>query len=380
MSSIHLMQHLFAQKIHPICYRLSALLLKKTDIKNFCEVFILKKALITGITGQDGSFLAELLLEKGYKVYGLIRRNSSSDLGNVKHLENEIDFIYGDMTDASSLRSAVKQSAPDEVYNLAAQSFVKLSWSQPVFTTEVNGTGVLKLLDAVKDIKPDSKFYQASTSEMFGLVQETPQTEKTPFYPRSPYGVSKLYGHWITINYKESYDMFCSEGILFNHESERRKPEFVTRKITAAAAAISHGLQDKLYLGNLDAERDWGYAGDYVEAMWLMLQQNKPDNFVVASGEKHSVREFASIAFEKAGIPLIWQGEGINEKGICKKTGRTIVEVSPEFFRPADVVTLLGNPEKAEKVLNWKRKISFESLVELMLKHDIEQIKQSQKG
>lgn len=334
----------------------------------------MKKALITGITGQDGSFLAELLLSKGYKVYGLIRRNSSDDLGNVKHIANEIEFIYGDMTDESSLRNAVKQSMPDEVYNLAAQSFVKLSWSQPVFTTEVNAVGVLKLLDALKDIRPEAKFYQASTSEMFGLVQEMPQTEKTPFYPRSPYGVSKLYGHWITVNYKESYGMFCSEGILFNHESERRKSEFVTRKITSAAAAISHGLQDKLYLGNLDAERDWGYAGDYVEAMWLMLQQNKSDSYVVASGENHSVRDFASIAFEKAGIPLIWQGEGVNEKGICTETGRTVVEVSPEFFRPADVVTLLGNPQKAEKELNWKRKVSFESLIELMLEHDIKQI------
>lgn len=333
----------------------------------------MKKALITGITGQDGSFLAELLLNKGYKVYGLIRRNSSNDLGNVKHIANEIDFIYGDMTDASSLRSAVKEAMPDEVYNLAAQSFVKLSWSQPVFTSEVNGIGVLKLLDAIKDIKSDAKFYQASTSEMFGLVQEMPQTEKTPFYPRSPYGVSKLYGHWITVNYKESYGMFCSEGILFNHESERRKSEFVTRKITSAAAAISHCKQEKLFLGNLDAERDWGYAGDYVEAMWLMLQQDKPDSYVVASGEKHSVRDFASIAFEKAGIPLEWVGEGVNEKGICRNTGKIIVEVSPDFFRPADVVTLLGNPEKAERELNWKRKVTFEGLVELMLEHDIKQ-------
>ena len=333
----------------------------------------MKKALITGITGQDGSFLAELLLKKGYEVYGLIRRNSSNDLGNVKHIANEINFIYGDMTDASSLRSAVKESMPDEVYNLAAQSFVKLSWSQPVFTSEVNGIGVLKLLDAIKDITPETKFYQASTSEMFGLVQEMPQTEKTPFYPRSPYGVSKLYGHWITVNYKESYGMFCSEGILFNHESERRKSEFVTRKITSAAAAISLGKQDKLILGNLDAERDWGYAGDYVEAMWLMLQQNKSDSFVVASGEKHSVRDFASIAFEKAGIPLEWVGKGVNEKGLCKNTGKTIVEVSPEFFRPADVVTLLGNPQKAEKELGWKRNVSFEGLVELMLEHDLRQ-------
>lgn len=334
----------------------------------------MKKALITGITGQDGSFLAELLLEKGYKVYGLIRRSSTNDLGNVSHIADEVEFIYGDMTDASSLRSAVRQSMPDEIYNLAAQSFVKLSWSQPVFTTEVNGTGVLRLLEAVRELKDSAKFYQASTSEMFGLVQEMPQSETTPFYPRSPYGVSKLYGHWITVNYKESYDMFCSEGILFNHESERRKSEFVTRKITAAAAAISKGLQDKLYLGNLDAERDWGYAGDYVKAMWLMLQQDKPDSFVVASGEKHSVRDFASIAFGKAGMPLVWQGTGVDEKGIDAKTGRVVVEVSPEFFRPADVVTLLGNPEKAEKTLGWSREVSFEGLVDIMLRHDLETI------
>ncbi len=335
----------------------------------------MKKALITGITGQDGSFLAELLLEKGYKVYGLIRRSSTNDLGNVSHIADEIEFIYGDMTDASSLRSAIRHSLPDEIYNLAAQSFVKLSWTQPVFTTEVNGTGVLRLLEAVRELRDGARFYQASTSEMFGLVQQMPQTESTPFYPRSPYGVSKLYGHWITVNYKESYDMFCSEGILFNHESERRKAEFVTRKITSAAAAISNGLQDKLYLGNLDAERDWGYAGDYVKAMWLMLQQEKPDSFVIASGEKHSVRDFASIAFCKAGIPLVWQGEGVNEKGIDEKTGKVVVEVSPEFFRPADVVTLLGNPEKAEKILGWRRNVSFEGLVDIMLRHDLESIK-----
>lgn len=334
----------------------------------------MKSALITGITGQDGSFLAELLLDKGYKVYGTIRRSSTNDLGNIKHIANEIELIYADMIDESSLRSAVRQSKPDEVYNLAAQSFVKLSWTQPVFTTEVNGVGVLRLLDAIKDLKPDAKFYQASTSELFGLVQQMPQTEQTPFYPRSPYGVSKLYGHWITVNYKESYNMFCSEGILFNHESERRKQEFVTRKITSAAAAISKGIQEKLYLGNLDAERDWGYAGDYVKAMWLMLQHDKPDSFVIASGEKHSVREFASLAFEKVGIPIIWQGEGIAEKGINKNTGNVVIEVAPEFFRPAEVVTLLGNPDKAEKELKWKREVSFKDLVELMVEHDLKSI------
>lgn len=335
----------------------------------------MKKALITGITGQDGSFLAESLLEKGYKVYGLIRRNSVSDYGNINHIANEIEFIYGDMTDSSSLNAAVKKSLPDEVYNLAAQSFVKISWSQPVFTSEVNGIGVLNLLEAIKDIKPDARFYQASTSEMFGLVQEMPQSENTPFYPRSPYGVAKLYGHWIAKNYRESYGMFCSAGILFNHESERRKVEFVTRKITCAAANIRFGKQEKLYLGNLDAKRDWGYAGDYVEAMHLMLQRDTPDEYVIASGETHSVREFTSIAFEKAGMPLVWDGEGVNEKGIDKSTGKVLVEVSPEFFRPAEVVTLLGNPQKAEKLLGWKRNVGFDALIERMLNYDISLIK-----
>ncbi len=335
----------------------------------------MKKALITGITGQDGSFLAELLLSRGYKVYGLIRRNSTNDYGNVSHIRDEIEFIYGDMTDPASLNSAVAAASPDEVYNLAAQSFVKISWSQPIFTTQVNAVGVLNILEAIKNIKPDAKFYQASTSEMFGLVQEMPQSESTPFYPRSPYGVSKLYGHWITKNYRESYDMFCSEGILFNHESERRKIEFVTRKITSAAARISEGLEDRLVLGNLDAKRDWGYAGDYVDAMHLMLQSERPDEFVIASGEMHSVREFASIAFERAGMPLIWEGEGVNEKGIDKNTGRTLVEVSPEFFRPADIVTLLGNPSKAENVLGWKRRVTFPELIDKMLSYDLSLIK-----
>ncbi len=335
----------------------------------------MKKALITGITGQDGSFLAESLLNKGYKVYGLIRRNSATDYGNVAHIADDIEFIYGDMTDSASLTTAVKNSFPDEIYNLAAQSFVKISWSQPVFTSEVNGIGVLRLLEAIKEIKPDTRFYQASTSEMFGLVQQMPQNEATPFYPRSPYGVAKLYGHWIAKNYRESYGMFCSAGILFNHESERRKTEFVTRKITSAAANISLGRQEKLYLGNLNAKRDWGYAGDYVEAMYLMLQQDTPDEYVIASGEMHSVREFASIAFSKAGIPIVWEGEGIDEKGIDKNTGRILIEISPEFFRPADVVTLLGNPEKAEKNLGWKRKTGFEELIEKMLNYDLSIIK-----
>lgn len=331
----------------------------------------MKKAFITGITGQDGSFLAELLLSKGYKVYGLLRRNSTNDYGNVSHLKKEIEFIYGDMQDASSLNSAIKTASPDEVYNLAAQSFVKISWSQPVFTTQVNAIGVLNLLEAIKTIKPDAKFYQASTSEMFGLVQEMPQSESTPFYPRSPYGISKLYAHWIAKNYRESYNMFCAMGILFNHESERRKTEFVTRKITSAAAGIKKGTQQRLVLGNLDSARDWGYAGDYVEAMHLILQHSRPDEFVIATGEMHTVREFTTIAFEKAGIPILWTGEGIEEKGINTLTGETVVEVSEEFFRPADVVTLLGNPAKAEKELGWQRKVSFDELIEKMINFDM---------
>ncbi len=331
----------------------------------------MKKAFITGITGQDGSFLAELLLSKGYKVYGLLRRNSTNDYGNVSHLKKEIEFIYGDMQDASSLNSAIKTASPDEVYNLAAQSFVKISWSQPVFTTQVNAVGVLNLLEAIKTIKPDAKFYQASTSEMFGLVQEMPQSESTPFYPRSPYGISKLYAHWIAKNYRESYNMFCAMGILFNHESERRKTEFVTRKITSAAAGIKKGKQQKLVLGNLDSSRDWGYAGDYVEAMHLILQHSKPDEFVIATGEMHTVREFTTIAFEKAGVPIFWTGEGIEEKGINTLTGETVIEVSEEFFRPADVVTLLGNPAKAEKELGWQRRVSFDELIEKMINFDM---------
>lgn len=335
----------------------------------------MKKAFITGITGQDGSYLAELLLHKGYKVYGLLRRNSSEDYGNVSHLTKEIEFIYGDMTDASSLSNALKISTPDEIYNLAAQSFVKISWSQPVFTTEVNAVGVLNLLESIKNICPEARLYQASTSEMFGLVNEAPQTENTPFYPRSPYGISKLYAHWTAKNYRESFGLFCAMGILFNHESERRKIEFVTRKITSSAARISNGLQDKLYLGNLDAKRDWGFAGDYVKAMHLILQQDKADEFVIASGEQHSVREFASVAFRKAGMPITWTGEGVNEKGIDTVTGKTVIEVSPEFFRPADVFTLLGDPSKAEKQLGWKRETGFEELIDRMLAHDTELLK-----
>ncbi|SKC69843.1 GDP-mannose 4,6-dehydratase [Maledivibacter halophilus] len=334
----------------------------------------MKTALITGITGQDGSYLAELLLEKGYKVYGLMRRKSKLDFGNVEHLKNEIEFIYGDMSDYVSLVNALKNSKADEIYNLAAQSFVGTSWQQPIVTSKINALGAVNLLEALRVIKPESKFYQASTSEMFGLVREIPQRETTPFYPRSPYGVSKLYGHWITKNYKESYNIFACCGILFNHESERRGKEFVTRKITEAAAKIKLGIQEKLELGNLEAKRDWGHAKDYVKAMWLMLQQDNPDDYIIATGETHKVREFASIAFKLLNIDIEWIGEGAQEKGIDKNTGKVLIEVNPKFFRPAEVDILLGDPSKAEKKLGWTRKISFEELVRRMVESDYKMI------
>lgn len=330
----------------------------------------MKIALITGITGQDGSYLAELLLEKGYKVYGLMRRKSKVDFGNAQHLKNEIEFIYGDMTDYVSLVNALKVSKADEIYNLAAQSFVGTSWHQPIVTAQINALGVSNILEALRAVKPEARFYQASTSEMFGLVQEIPQRETTPFYPRSPYGVSKLYGHWITKNYRESYNIFACSGILFNHESERRGKEFVTRKITDAAVKIKLGSQEKLELGNLDAKRDWGHASDYVEAMWLMLQQSNPDDFVIATGETHKVREFTTIAFKHLNMDIKWIGKGVEEKGIDKKTGKVLVEVNPVFFRPAEVDILLGDPSKAEKELGWTRKISFEELVKRMVDWD----------
>ena len=332
----------------------------------------MKKALITGITGQDGSYLAELLLEQGYEVYGVMRRKSVVDYGNVSHIKEKIKFIYADMTDIVSLINAVRTSQPDEVYNLAAQSFVATSWEQPIATADIDAIGVANILEAIRNVKPDARFYQASTSEMFGLVQETPQSEKTPFYPRSPYGVAKLYGHWITKNYRESYNMFACSGILFNHESERRGKEFVTRKITDAAAKIKAGKQDCLELGNLDAKRDWGHSKDYVRAMWLMLQQDMPDDYVIASGETHPVREFVDKAFKIAGIDLEWHGKEVDEYAVCKKTGKTVVKVNPNFFRPAEVELLLGIPQKAEYALGWKREISFDELVERMLENDLE--------
>ena len=348
-----------------------------------------KVALITGVTGQDGSFLAEFLIEKGYEVHGIIRRSSSFNTERIEHLYFEewvrdmkrcraLNLHYGDMTDSSSLIRIIQQIQPDEIYNLAAQSHVKVSFDVPEYTAETDATGTLRLLEAVRilGLEKKTKIYQASTSELYGLVQEIPQRETTPFYPRSPYGVAKLYGFWITKNYRESYGMFAVNGILFNHESERRGETFVTRKITLAVARIAAGEQDKLYLGNLDALRDWGYARDYVECMWLMLQHDTPEDFVIATGGQHSVREFTDRAFREVGINLRWAGEGINERGIDTATGRILVEVDPKYFRPAEVETLLGDPAKAKKLLGWNpSKTSFEELVRIMVRHDVAYIK-----
>jgi GDP-mannose 4,6-dehydratase len=344
-----------------------------------------KVALITGVTGQDGSFLAEFLIEKGYEVHGIIRRSSSFNTERIEHLYFEewvrdmkrgraLNLHYGDMTDSSSLIRIIQQTQPDEIYNLAAQSHVKVSFDVPEYTAETDATGTLRLLEAVRilGLEKKTKIYQASTSELFGLVQEIPQRETTPFYPRSPYGVAKLYGFWITKNYRESYGMFAVNGILFNHESERRGETFVTRKITLAAARIAAGEQDKLYLGNLSALRDWGYARDYVECMWLMLQHDTPEDFVIATGEQHSVREFTERAFHEVGIDLRWEGEGVEERGIDITTGRVLVEVDPKYFRPAEVETLLGDPTKAKELLGWNpSKTSFEELVRIMVRHDV---------
>ena len=353
-----------------------------------------KVALITGITGQDGSFLAEFLLEKGYEVHGIIRRSSSFNTGRIEHLyfdewvrdmkqQRSINLHYGDITDSSSLIRIIQMTQPDEIYNLAAQSHVKVSFDVPEYTAESDATGTLRLLEAVRilGLERKTRIYQASTSELFGLVQETPQRETTPFYPRSPYGVAKLYGYWITKNYRESYGMFAVNGILFNHESERRGETFVTRKITLAAARIAAGQQDKLYLGNLDALRDWGYARDYVECMWLMLQHEQPEDFVIATGEQHSVREFTERAFAHVGIELRWQGKGVGEQGIDQATGRVLVEVDPKYFRPAEVETLLGDPTKAKTLLGWNpQKTSFEELVRLMVEHDVQYVATHREG
>lgn len=345
----------------------------------------MKTALITGITGQDGSYLAEFLLEKGYEVHGIIRRSSTFNTGRIEHLYlNEwvrdmrqpraVNLHYGDMTDSSSLIRIIQEVQPDEIYNLAAQSHVKVSFDVPEYTAEADAIGTLRLLEAVRmlGLEKRTKIYQASTSELFGKVVEVPQKETTPFYPRSPYGVAKQYGFWITKNYREAYGMFACNGILFNHESERRGETFVTRKITLAAAAIKKGKQDKLYLGNLSAQRDWGYAKDYVECMWLILQQDEPEDFVIATGEMHTVREFCTLAFREAGIELHWEGEGVNEKGI-DADGRVLVEVDPKYFRPAEVEQLLGDPTKARTKLGWNpTKTSFRQLVHLMVQHDLQ--------
>ena len=338
-----------------------------------------KTALITGVTGQDGSYLSEFLLEKGYEVHGIIRRSSVDYRERIAHLENNPHFHlhYGDLGDSMSMMQVISKVRPDEIYNLAAQSHVQVSFDVPEFTADVDAIGVLRVLEAVRlcGLKDTCRIYQASTSELFGKVEEVPQRETTPFHPYSPYAVAKQYGYWIVKEYREAYGMFACSGILFNHESERRGETFVTRKITLAAARIAQGLQDKLYLGNLSSLRDWGYAKDYVECMWLILQNKEPEDFVIATGEQHSVREFAQLAFHDAGIELEWQGEGMNEKGIDKATGKVLVEVSPDFYRPTDVVNLWGDPTKAKTHLGWNpTKTTFEELVRIMVEHDMQKV------
>ena len=339
----------------------------------------MKTALITGVTGQDGSYLAEFLLEKGYEVHGMIRRSSVDFRERIAHLEGTPHFhlCYGDLNDSMSLVNAIGKIRPDEIYNLAAQSHVQVSFDVPEYSAEADAVGVLRVLEAVRltGQSETCRIYQASTSELYGKVEEVPQNENTPFHPYSPYAVAKQYGFWIVKEYREAYGMYCCSGILFNHESERRGETFVTRKITLAAARIAQGKQDKLYLGNLDSLRDWGYAKDYVECMWLILQQPEPEDFVIATGEQHSVREFATLAFHHAGIELEWAGEGLDEKGIDKVTGRVLVEVSPDFYRPTDVVNLWGDPTKAKERLGWNpTSTTFEELVELMTRHDMEKV------
>lgn len=338
----------------------------------------LKKALITGITGQDGSYLAELLLEKGYEVHGLIRRSSSFNTERLEHIYQDpherkarLFLHYGDLSDASNISRLLTEIKPDEVYHLGAQSHVRVSFDMPEYTGDVTGLGTLRILDAIRDSTIKTKFYQASSSEMYGLVQEVPQKETTPFYPRSPYGCAKVYAYWISINYRESYDMFVANGILFNHESPRRGKTFVTRKITRGLARVKLGIDDCLYLGNLEAKRDWGYAKDYVEAMWLMLQHDKPEDFVIATGETHSVREFVEEVSKHYGFDLKWQGKGVNEKGIDQRTGKTIIAIDPRFFRPTEVELLIGDASKAKRLLKWEPKTTFNQLVKLMADADL---------
>jgi GDPmannose 4,6-dehydratase len=337
----------------------------------------MKKALITGITGQDGSYLAEFLLDKGYEVHGIVRRSSSLNTQRIDHLtekysdEGKFFLHFGDLSDSNSLSNLLYKTEPDEIFNLGAQSHVKVSFDVPEFTSDVNALGALRLLDSIKEVNPKIKYYQASSSELFGKVKETPQTENTPFSPRSPYAVAKLYAYWITVNYREAYDLFACNGILFNHESPRRGKNFVTRKITTGISNIMKGKQDKIILGNIDAKRDWGFAGDYVEAMWLMLSQEKPDDYVVATGETHTVREFCELAFKHVGIHLIWEGEGENEKGIDNSTGKELISISSKYFRPTEVDLLLGDASKTKSKLNWQPKVSFEQLIAMMVDSDL---------
>lgn len=341
-----------------------------------------KTALITGVTGQDGSYLAELLLSKGYSVHGIIRRSSSFNTGRLEPIYQDphvtlrkLSLHYGDMTDASNLSRLIEAIKPDEIYHLAAQSHVKVSFEVPEYTGDVDGLGTLRLLDAIRETGLRTRFYQASTSELYGKVREVPQTEKTPFYPRSPYAVAKMYAYWITVNYREAYGLHASNGILFNHESPRRGKTFVTRKVTRAVARIKHGLQPCLYLGNLDAKRDWGYAPEYVEAMWLVLQQAEPDDYVIATGETRSVRELATLAFQHAGIEIEWQGQGLEEQGLERGSGRILVRVDPAYFRPAEVDLLVGDPTKARERLGWRPTTTFSQLVQIMMEHDLKMVK-----
>jgi GDPmannose 4,6-dehydratase len=342
----------------------------------------MKKALITGITGQDGAYLTKLLLDKGYDVYGAFRRTSGLNLNGLKYLrvDDKVKYLPIELLEFTNIYRAIEKIQPDEIYNLGAQSFVALSFEEPIYTADVAALGALRVLEAIRAVNPKIKFYQASSSEMFGKVQGSPQNEKTLFYPRSPYAASKLFAHWITVNYRESYDIFACSGILFNHESPLRGIEFVTRKITYSVAQMKLGLNSELKLGNLDAKRDWGYAPEYVEAMWLMLQQTEPDDYVVATGETHSVRDFAEFAFKYAGFDIVWEGKGIKEKGIDKKTGRTLIEVSAEFFRPAEVDILMGDYAKAKKKLGWQPRTKFQDLASIMVDADIKRVGKEIKG
>lgn len=334
-----------------------------------------KKALITGITGQDGSYLAEFLLSKGYEVYGMYRRGSLDVLERIGELRDKIHLVEGDLIDSTSLVRIIKEVQPDEVYNLAAQSFVPASWTQPIATATMTGLGAANLLESIRIIKPNIRYYQASSSEMFGKVQEVPQTEKTPFYPRSPYGVAKVFAYWTTINYRESYGIYACNGILFNHESPKRGKQFVTRKISHSIAKIKLGHQESFSLGNLDAKRDWGYAGDYVKAMWLMLQQDTPSDYVISTGETHSVKEFVEESFRVVGMPIVWTGKGLDEVG--KYNGKTVISINPKFFRPAEVDLLLGDSSKAKKELDWEPNVKFKELVEMMVKSDLEKLQKN---